>query len=365
MQKILVAPQLAARLGQFIASEWYSKSNAYSKSEYWSYHADQMSVRVDKAAVGVAGKSGFYVPASASGAERLKQRIGRMRANPKDALGRIRSVLQAKFGVPRLVGYKDAFDATMTSAPISEHILSSYRVDHRRLLGTKGVVASSSAVARHYASWSGYSASESIYCHYYYQNLLRLFTNDSKVATVMEIGAGNGNFPSILYHDWAPVRVILVDLPETLTIAIPFLANLFPQAQMVLPHEIPSTGLDEGFDFAFLTADQLHLVADSTVDLAINCHSFQEMTREQIAIYFEFVQRTGRDGGFFFVANRVEKIPCGPDAFSVMQKNPPNRFGEYPWVSQNEVLIYEISRLSRLAQLDDIYLRLELLRKYQ
>lgn len=359
MQKIKVAPQLAIRLAEFIASEWYSKSNPHSKSEYWDYHADQMSARVDADAVGVAGKSGFYVPASASGVGRLLQKIGRAITNTKDTLGKIRSVLQAKFGVPRLVGYKDAFDATMASKPLSEPILSPYRIDHRRLLGTEGVFTSSGAVARHYASWSGYSASDSIYYHYYYQNLLRLFTNDSKVATVMEIGAGNGNFPSVFYHDWAPVRMILVDLPETLTVAIPFLANLFPQARMVLPHEVPSTGLGDGFDFAFLTVDQLHLVADSTVDLSVNCHSFQEMTRDQIAIYFEFVKRTTRNGGFFFVANRVEKIPCGPDAYSVTQKDPPNRFGEYPWASRNEVLIYEISRLSRLAQLDDIYLRLD------
>lgn len=363
MQKIKVAPQLAARLAGFIASEWYSKSNAYSKSEYWDYHADQMSARVDEDAVGVAGKSGFYVPASATGAGRLLQKISRAIANPWDALRKIRSVLQARFGVPRLVGYKDAFDATMASAPISEPILSPYRIDHRRLLGIKGVIASSGAVAGRYASWSGYSASDSIYYHYYYQNLLRLFTTNCKIATVMEIGAGNGNFPSVIFHDWAPVRMILVDLPETLTVAIPFLANLFPQARMVLPHEIPSTGLGEDFDFAFLTVDQLHLVADSLVDLSVNCHSFQEMTREQIAIYFEFVQRTTCDGGFFFVANRVEKIPCGPDAYSVTQKDPPNRFAEYPWAPHNEVLVYEISRLSRLAQLDDIYLRLERVRK--
>jgi hypothetical protein len=35
------------------------------------------------------------------------------------------------------------------------------------------------------------------------------------------------------------------------------------------------------FDFAFLTVDQLHLLRDDTVDVAIECHSFQEMTRGQ------------------------------------------------------------------------------------
>jgi hypothetical protein len=146
-------------------------------------------------------------------------------------------------------------------------------------------------------------------------------------------------------------------------VAIPFLSNLFPQARLVLPHEIPETGLSGEFDIAFLTVDQLHLIQDSTVDLAINCHSFQEMTQEQIAIYFAMAQRIVRDGGYFFVANRVDKLPCGPDAAEVEQRDPPNRFAEYPWKKQNETLIYEISRLSRLTQLDDVYLRLERIRK--
>ena len=83
------------------------------------------------------------------------------------------------------------------------------------------------------------------------------------------------------------------------------------------------------------------------------------MTHEQIDIYFKLVQRVCRDSGFFFIANRVEKIPCGPDAFAAEQLDPPNRFGEYPWNPVNEKLIYEISRLHRLTQIDAIAIRLE------
>jgi hypothetical protein len=100
-------------------------------------------------------------------------------------------------------------------------------------------------------------------------------------------------------------------------------------------------------------------VPNGSVDLAINCHSFQEMTHDQIAIYFRFVQQACREDGLFFVANRVEKIPCDENAYSVEQADPPNRFSEYPWNEGNDVLLYEISRLSRLVQLDGVFIRLE------
>ena len=64
----------------------------------------------------------------------------------------------------------------------------------------------------------------------------------------------------------------------------------------------------------------------------------------------------------FFCANRVEKIPCGPDAYTVEQKDPPNRFADFPWCASNEVLAYEISRMSRLVDLDNVAVRIERVR---
>lgn len=60
---------------------------------------------------------------------------------------------------------------------------------------------------------------------------------------------------------------------------------------------------------------------------------------------------------------RIEKIPRGPDALSVEQPDPPNWMAEYPWDPRNEVLVYEISKLSRLVRLDGVALRLERIRK--
>jgi putative sugar O-methyltransferase len=222
-----------------------------------------------------------------------------------------------------------------------------------------GVLPDYASVQSYYSAWSGYQASANVINQYYYANILRKFVKPDEVRTVMEIGSGSGNFASIIHHDWVPTRVILVDLPETLAVAIPFLSSLFPKAQLLMPHEVSQKGLNSKFDFAFLTVDQVDSIKENSVDLVINCHSFQEMTHDQIDSYFRLVQKICKPAGLFFVANRIEKIPCGEDAFTTDQVDPPNRFAEYPWNPRNHDLVYEISKLSRLVQLDPIAIRLQ------
>jgi putative sugar O-methyltransferase len=294
---------------------------------------------------------------------RTARRLRGVVRQPFRAADKIGRWVKSKVKVPRLLSYQKAFDAVMSCAEISVPIVSAFALDHGQLARNPKVFMSSRALKRHYQRWSGYQATANIINHYYYQNVLRGFCDPGQIRTILEIGAGNGNFTSILYHDWAPVRVMLIDLPETLAVAIPFLSGLFPRARLLMPNEIPLSGLPAAFDFAFLTVDQLQLLGEDSVDLAINCHSFQEMTHEQIGIYMQLVQRVCRESGWFFVANRVEKIPSGPDAFSVQQPDPPNRMAEYPWDRRNQVLVYETSRLSRLVQLDDVAIRLERIRK--
>jgi putative sugar O-methyltransferase len=299
------------------------------------------------------------VPPHASILKRVGQRILRAVRHPARAAYGVGRLVAAPFAVPRLMPYRRAFDAVMSSAEISVPIMSTFAINHRDLAQQRGVFASSASIKRHYRAWSGYDASYNIINHYYYQNILRGFIDAGQVRTILEIGAGNGNFSSILYHDWAPVRIVLIDLPETLAVSIPFLSSLFGRAKVVMPNEIRNGRLPDEFDFAFLTVDQLETLADDSVDLAINCDSFQEMTHQQIHVYIELVQRVCWRLGFFFAANRVEKIPCGRDAFTVRQPDPPNRMADYPWNRCNEVLVNEVSKLSRLVQLDGVSIRLE------
>lgn len=361
-QRLGIDVQVARRLRAFLGSDLYRVRSTVAKSRYWTHHSGALHAHVDGESVRVSGSSGFYIAPSASLLRRALHRAARAASNP----GRAAAWLLARvwpFAAPKLMSYERAFDAVMTHAPVSEPVLSHHLVNHLWLGRQPGVLASALAVKKHYAAWSGRLASGNIICHYYYQNLLRGFIDVSKVGTVLEIGAGNGNFPAILFHDWAPVRIILVDLPETLAIAIPFLASLFPQARLALPNEIAQQGLPTQFDFAFLTVDQTASLEDDSVDLAINCHSFQEMTHAQIEAYFELVQRVCRDTGWFFSANRVEKVPSGQDAYTAEQQDAPNRMAEYPWHEANEVRIHQVSKLSRLVQLDAVAIRLERVRK--
>jgi putative sugar O-methyltransferase len=363
MSKLDTNSGVAARLVEFINSDLFAVRSPVAKSEYWKYHSGQLHANVTGDTVEVSGESGFYVPQPTSLLKRATRKALRGIKQPAKIADWAARGVTSVLGVPRLMPYPKAFDAVMAHADVSMPILSPFAVDHRRLAGLPGVFTTAASVNRHYKHWSGYEASANIYTHYYYQNVLRGFVAGERIATVLEIGPGNGNFPSILFHEWAPIRMILIDLPETLAVSIPFLNSVFPKARILMPNEIRAEGLPDDFDFAFLTVDQLNVLRDGSVDLAINCHSFQEMTHEQIGVYFSLIQRVCRESGFFFTANRVEKIPSGPDAYSAEQPDPPNRMAEYPWNPRNEVLVHEISKLSRLVQLDAISMRLERIRK--
>ena len=344
-------------------SDAFSIHSSVAKTEYWRYFSDQLRTDVNGSSVRVAGHSGFYVPPPASVFTRLVHKLARAARQPSLVGSWVGREVARRFAIPRLMSCEKAFDAVMSSADVSMPVMSAFAVDHRRLAQRPNVFANVASVVRHYEGWSGNKASANIISHYYYQNILRGSAEAGQIRTILEIGAGNGNFPSILYHDWAPVRIVLIDLPETLAISIPFLSSLFPSARIAMPNEIQAGGFPKEFDFAFLTVDQLEVLESDSVDLAINCHSFQEMTHEQIDIYFKLIQRVCRDSGLFFTANRVEKIPSGAEAFSVEQPDPPNRMAEYPWNSANSVLVYEICRLSRLLQLDSMAIRLERISK--
>jgi hypothetical protein len=155
----------------------------------------------------------------------------------------------------------------------------------------------------------------------------------------------------------------MVDLPETIAVAFVFLARTFPNAAIVLPNEFQEGATLPDADFAFLTPEQITHIPDDSIDLAVNCHSFQEMTPAQIEIYFNLIQRACRPGAYFFTANRVEKIPSAPDSHQRSQPDPPVRFAEFPWRQGNHVLVHEVSRILRLVQPDNVSMRLERITK--
>jgi len=357
---VAIGVDAACRLRQFKESPHFrASSNDVAKSSYWKAHSSFLVTDMSSAdRVNIGGQSGFYVPPAASTGTRAWNRVRSITAQPARALQRAKAAAARRLGAPRFMSYDAAFDAVMRHDPVADPELSPWRVDHRALAGKAGVRRSAAAIRAHYEAWSGLRATAHIIGHYYYQNILRGYLPNG-LGRVLEIGSGSGNLPAILFHDWQPSRFVMVDLPEAIAVAFVFLARTFPKALIVLPNECEGTDALPDADFVFLTTEQIARIPDNSIDVVVNCHSFQEMTPAQIDIYFTLIQRACRSGGHFFTANRVEKIPSAPDSYQRSQPDPPVRFAEYPWRKGNEVLVHEVSRLLRLVQPDNVSMRLE------
>jgi hypothetical protein len=251
-----------------------------------------------------------------------------------------------------------AFDAVMTHKPIAEVQVSPFRINFGELRERSGVLASKAQIDDYYRQLGNLTVSDSIILACYYYNIVQGLVGLEGCRAVLEIGAGNGNLASIIVGRKPDLHYLIVDLPETLLLSMPFLRHLFPQSSFTMPHEIgdeilPSPG------FHFITPNQLTRISSTTYDIGINTMSFQEMRASQIAEYFSLLQRAIRKGGHFFAHNRVEKIPAGEGSFDAGTAEPPIRFSEYPWCHNNEVLVYEVCRLMRLVSIDSCFLRLE------
>ena len=347
------------RLQKYINSNLFAEKDNIEHSSYWRHHSDKIYTTTTSNNVRMVGQSGFYVPSKESLLQQFHRKAQTVLFSPLRAIRWLIKKIKNKKILPQHMSYFQAFDSVMSGAEISFPIISKFRINHKTLGELPNVFKNSDSIKAHYHTWSGYHASPIIIKHYYQQNILRRFMESESIKTVLEIGGGNGNFSSILYHEWAPVRVILIDLPQTLTTAIPFLSNQFPHAKILMPHEVEAHGLSGSFDFAFLTVQQTSVLMDNSIDLVTNVDSFQEMTQEQIQNYFKLTQRVCRNSGFFFSSNRVEKIPYGENPFTVEQSDLPNKSAEFPWNLKNKDLVNEISSLERLVQLDATSIRLQ------
>lgn len=348
MREFSLSSEMIGRFKDFLSSPEYSNVPSQAKADYWLYHSKAISLTISENEVRVTGEAGNYIPGKRCLNARVRQRVGSL-------IQRIRS------NSVRLMNWYDAFDAVMEHKPIASVELAPYRINFKELRKNSDVIPSIKEMRRRYFARDKYLLNEHMVRAYYLFNILQGYTRPDKLKTIMDIGAGNGNLASLLYHHLR-ARILIVDLPETLCLSIPFIADLFPMAKMVLPNE---AGRDRHsqWDFLFLTPSQIGLIPDSCVDLTINADSFQEMTHEQIKEYFNLIQRVGCCGSYFMTSNRVEKIPVSEDKLGCKVTSPTNCFTDFPWDPRNETVIYEPCRLLRLIQLDDCYLKLESIRK--
>jgi putative sugar O-methyltransferase len=355
MSEHRVSREVIDRLKKYLSSKEYVGGSDYSKSEYWKYHSKAIDIDMLGNKIIMKGDAGFYVPSKRVMLENISMAI----KSPSTLFSLVQRKLE--IGRPRikLMNYFEAFDSVMKHDAISDPVSSPYRINFKELWKKRGGVGSISEMQKVFFAKDRYRLNAHMVMAYYFYNILQGYIDLTQVKTVLEIGAGSGNLAALLHKLIDTCTIVIVDLPETICLSIIFLSELFPEARTFMPHE---KRIHDKYDFVFLTPGQIHEIEDDHVDLAINIHSFQEMTCKQVREYFHLVQQCCKEGAHFFVSNRVEKIPYAPDCDKETFE-PPQRFSDYPWVSSNNVLIYEICRLTRLVQLDDVYIRLEQIKK--
>jgi hypothetical protein len=288
--------------------------------------------------------------------QKIREILRPFKRSCKGFLGKCKGLFRDEI---QMLSFFEAFDAVIGNKPIADLSFGPQRVDFRKLSQKAEAVLSIKDMKKRYFAKEKYHINAQVISSYYTWNILCAHTNLDAIKTVLEIGPGSGNLSALLHYQ-LKARVICVDLLETLCLSIPFVADIFPQAKILMPHEVASSGIGE-YDFIFLTPQQISKVRDSSVDLAVNMYSFQEMTVRQVEEYFLFIQRVSRRGGYFLTQNRVEKFLSGsndllPDEFV-------SRFCHYPWQNGNETLIYQICPLIRLVQLSNSFIRLERINK--
>ncbi len=364
MVKLAFSEDFIKRYREFLGSQEYKYTASHCKTEYWDYQSSIIDIDIIGNKVKLRGSSGFTIPHSSNTASRILERFIKGVRNPTKVI----PWLKKKIGIPengiKLLNYYDAFDKVMNHDPITDPVLSPYRINFKKLKEKNGVFGSAYEIRKNYFAGRKYGVTNFIILAYYWFNILNGYLDLKKVNRILEIGAGSGNLMSLLHHYLNNCTIIDVDLPESLSHSILFIKDLFPSANILMPNEINGKSKNfNDYDFVFLTPNQIELIENDSVDLAINTSTFQELTHEQTKIYFDLIQRCCTQGAYFFCSNRIEKIPAGKDPYIKECKNPPNRFSEYPWHASNDILIYEVCRLYRMVQLGSCFIRLEMINK--
>ena len=358
MKSVYFDKDFVERYQAFLSSKEYTQIHGYSKSPYWEHFSKKVNVKIEGNKITVNGDSGFYIPKKYSFLNNISLLLKKILNNPKYVFGYAIEKALVATGSGHFVTYEKSFDDLMAGK--SQTPKSEYLIDFKRLSEEKGCYVSYQDIQKRLPPNSGIN-NQLIYS-YYIHNILNSHVDLSTINTVVEIGAGNGNLLAVLHRNLKNSRFIDIDLSETLSHAIVYISDLFPDASILMPHEVTTENIHHA-DFVFLTPNQVHLLKDDSVDISLNTFSFQEMTHQQIQIYFELVQRCGKNGSYFLTSNRIEKAPCINLGSKGKYQDPPNRFSEYPWNKNNETLIYEVCPLIHKVQHNDVFIKMERINK--
>tara|TARA_A100000164_G_C21939685_1_gene789968 strand:- start:2009 stop:3070 length:1062 start_codon:yes stop_codon:yes gene_type:complete len=142
-------------------------------------------------------------------------------------------------------------------------------------------------------------------------NLEKYISENSKI--ICEIGGGFGSLASKIKKRYPNKTIILIDIPETLILQSYYLSSVFPEYKFCFYEEFISLSAENlnknSYDFIIIPPWAINkIIGNISIDLFINSHSFQEMDREVIIEYFNFIQKTIKVEGTFYNLNKNFKL---------------------------------------------------------
>ena len=247
--------------------------------------------------------------------------IGRFKAS---RLGKIKNIDYLNFRKPRLLGhnlstgFNDEFGFISTMNMLIDLLYSKSSIDVKKFSEVKIGKPKS-------YNFGDFST------NYNELRIIKIFNElnkyfDQDINVICEIGGGYGSLASKIKKKYPDKTLILIDIPETLIIQSYYLTTMFPNLKFCFYEEFKKLSFneikEEKFDFIIIPPwEKSKLAEQNYIDLFINSVSFQEMDKEIILEYFDFIQNSISKNGLFYNLNKNEKII----------NKIPIRISEYPY----------------------------------
>ena len=250
MKEYKLDEKFLERYQDFLNSSTVFDSDDYQKTDYWKHHSALFNVDIKGRKLSVEGSSGFYVPKK-NYLDNLIKLYRTLINSPSMVISKLKSKIISFMNVPGHFSPKKAFDLISSFNPddldSTEYInafsaRSRDRLNLHKVSNKKGSFSSVNEIIK--AAKNRYILNNQMIFSYYVFNILNSFLSDTNSIKILEIGGGSGNLLSVLHDNCPNSTIIDVDLPETLSSAILFIKEMYPDASILLPNEIEgkSTG---------------------------------------------------------------------------------------------------------------------------
>lgn len=160
---------------------------------------------------------------------------------------------------------------------------------------------------------------------------------ESLNSPILVIGDGFGIMTALLHSSLMKKnKVIAINLTQNLLVDAYSILESYDQIEIALvetSYELKCALADDAVSIIFVRADDLNLLKDIQVGLAINISSMQEMEYPIISKYFDILRSSENSDTYFYNSNRLSKRLQNGDIIEFMS---------YPWHKDDEILVDEI-----------------------